>query len=246
MESRLAKELGLKFEPVAVLLSDEKPEGALQSKEGRWSCTIPLYIAAAKGKTVVFERKTTGCPGAKAGLGFGQFPNYPGGIEYFLSVGQAGKLEGEGYLKNPELGEDFVRCLPITDIPYSYMIMKPLSQVDASVEKPELVSFYVNTNQLSALTVLANYYRPGIENVMIPFGSGCQSVFLLPYAEAQKENPRAVVGLLDITVRPMVGADMLSFSVPYSMYLDMEEQVEGSFLQKELWHKVAAKMEQTV
>ena len=60
MESRLAKELGLKFEPVAVLLSDEKPEGALQSKEGRWSCTIPLYIAAAKGKTVVFERKTTG------------------------------------------------------------------------------------------------------------------------------------------------------------------------------------------
>ncbi|MNC79268.1 hypothetical protein D3C75_1316970 [compost metagenome] len=52
--------------------------------------------------------------------------------------------------------------------------------------------------------------------------------------------------MLDITVRPMVGADMLSFSVPYSMYLDMEEQVEGSFLQKELWHKVAAKMEQTI
>ncbi|MNC17211.1 hypothetical protein D3C75_650840 [compost metagenome] len=246
MESRLVKDLGLQFEPVAVVLSDEKPEGALQSKEGRWSCAIPLFLAATKGRTAVFERKTTGCPGAKAGLGFGQFPNYPGGIEYFLSVGQPGRFEGEGYLKNPELGEDFVQCLPITELPCRYVIMKPLAQVDASAEKPELIIFYVNTNQLSALTVLANYYRPGIENVMIPFGSGCQSVFLLPYAESQKENPRAVVGLLDITVRPMVGADMLSFAVPYPMYLDMEEQAEGSFLQKELWHKIAAKMEEPV
>jgi uncharacterized protein (DUF169 family) len=243
MESALVKTLSLQYEPVAVLLRDEKPEKALQSKEGHWSCTIPLFLAAAKGRTAVFERKTTGCPGGKAGLGFGQFPNYPGGIEYFLSVGKPGVFEGEGYKKSPELADDFVDCLPITDIPYSYVIFKPLSQIDPATEKPEVVVFYVNTNQLSALTVLANYYRPGNENVMIPFGSGCQSIFLIPYAEAQKENPRAVVGLLDVTVRPMVDADMLSFSVPFRMFLDMEEHVEGSFLEKEAWHKVIAKME---
>lgn len=67
--------------------------------------------------------------------------------------------------------------------------------------------------------------------------------FLLPYAESKKENPRAVVGLIDITVRPMVEADMLSFSVPYKMFLDMEENVEGSFLEKDLWHRVMARME---
>ncbi|BBB90936.1 MAG TPA: DUF169 domain-containing protein [Methylomusa anaerophila] len=243
MESRLVKELKLRYEPVAVLLSNEKPEGALQSKEGHWSCTIPLFIAAAKGKTSVFERKTTGCPGGIVGLGFGQFPNYPGGIEYFLTVGKSGQFEGEGYKKNPELGAEFVECLPITNIPYHYVIFKPFSQVDSAKEKPELIVFYVNIDQLSALTVLANYFRPGNENVMIPFGSGCQSIFLIPYAEAQKENPRAVVGLTDITVRPMVEADMLSFSVPYKMFLDMEENIEGSFLEKHLWPRVAARIE---
>ncbi|MDF2873564.1 MAG: hypothetical protein K0R22_247 [Sporomusa sp.] len=243
MESRLVKELSLRYEPVAVLLSNEKPEGALQGKEGQWSCAIPLFIAAAKGKTAVFERKTTGCLGGKKGLGFGQFPNYPGGIEYFLSVGKSGQFEGEGYKKDPELGAEFVECLPITDIPYQYVIFKPLSQLDTTKEVPELIVFYVNNDQLSALTVLANYYRPGNENVTIPFSSGCQSVFLIPYAEAQKENPRAVVGLTDITVRPMVEADMLSFSVPYKMFLDLEESVEGSFLKKHLWHRVVARME---
>ncbi|MBP2627577.1 MAG: hypothetical protein H6Q68_2288 [Firmicutes bacterium] len=242
MESWLVKELNLRYEPVAIFLSNEKPEGVLQGKEGQWSCTIPLFLAAAKGKTAVFERKTTCCPGGKAGLGFGQFPNYPGGIEYFLSVGKSGVLEGEGYLKDPELGREFVECLPITDIPYQYVILKPMSQVDDTKEIPELIVFYVNNDQLSALTVLANYYRPGIENVLIPFGSGCQSIFLIPYAETQKENPRAVVGLIDITVRPMIEPDMLSFSVPYKMFLDMEENAKGSFLEKHLWHKVVARM----
>lgn len=242
MESCLVEKLNLRYEPVAIFLSNEKPEGALQGKEGQWSCTIPLFIAAAKGKISVFERKTTVCNGGKTGLGFGQFPNYPGGIEYFLSVGKSGQFEGEGYKKNPELGTEYVECLPITDIPYQYVIFKPLSQIDTTKEKPELIVFYVNNDQLSALTVLANYYRPGNENVMIPFSSGCQSIFLIPYAEAQKENPRAVVGLTDITVRPMIEVDMLSFSVPYKMFLDMEESVEGSFLEKHLWHKLVTRM----
>ncbi|WP_291546858.1 DUF169 domain-containing protein [Clostridium sp. HMP27] len=148
-------------------------------------------------------------------------------------------------MKKSELGDGFVKCLLITDIPYQYVIFKPLSQVDITKENPEVIIFYVNTNQLSALTVLANYYRPGYENVMMPFSSGCQSLFLLPYAESKKKNPRAVVGLIDITIRPMVEADMLSFSVPYKMFLDMEENVEGSFLEKDLWHRVMARMEKT-
>lgn len=243
MESSLVKSLNLHYEPVAILLSNEKPKGALQSKEGQRSCIIPLFIAATKGRTSVFERKTTGCPGGKVGLGFGQFPNYPNGIEYFLTVGKEGKFEGEGYMKNPELGDDFVKCLPIADIPYEYVIFKPLSQIDITKEKPEIIVFYINTNQLSALTVLANYYRKGNENVMIPFASGCQSIFLLPYNEMKKKNPRAVVGLMDITVRPLVDPDMLSFSIPYNMFLHMEESANGSFLEKQLWHGIISKME---
>lgn len=242
MESLLVKKLNLQYEPVAILLSNEKPEGALQGKEGQWSCIIPLFLAAAKGKTAVFERKTTCCLGGKKGLGFGQFPNYPGGIEYFLSTGKSGVFEGEGYKKTPELGKEFVEYLPLTDVPYEYVIFKPLAQVDTDKEKPEVIVFYVNNDQLSALAVLANYYRPGNENVVMPFSSGCQSIFLLPYGEGQKENPRAVVGLTDITVRPMVDPAMLSFSMPYTMFLEMEENITGSFLEKPLWHRVAERI----
>lgn len=242
MESCLVKALELRYQPVAVLLRNEKPAGALQGKEGQWSCIIPLFIAAAKGKTAVFERQTTVCLGGKAGLGFGQFPNYPGGIEYFLSVGKEGLFEGEGYLKTPELGRDFVECLPITDIPFPYVVFKPLSEVTAAEEPPVLVVFYVNVDQLSALAVLANYSRPGIENVMLPFGSGCQSVFLIPYGETKKDNPRAVVGLTDITVRPMVGPDMLSFAVPYAMFRELEDNVPGSFFEKPAWQKVLTRL----
>ena len=242
MESLLVKKLNLQYEPVAILLSNEKPEGALQGKEGQWSSIIPLFLAAAKGKTAVFERKTTCCLGGKKGLGFGQFPNYPGGIEYFLSTGKSGVFEGEGYKKTPELGKEFVEYLPLTDVPYEYVIFKPLAQVDTDKEKPEVIVFYVNNDQLSALAVLANYYRPGNENVVMPFSSGCQSIFLLPYGEGQKENPRAVVGLTDITVRPMVNPAMLSFSMPYTMFLEMEENITGSFLEKPLWHRVAERI----
>lgn len=242
MESCLVKELNLRYEPVAVLLSNEKPQGALQSKGDRWSCIIPLFIAAAKGKTAVFERKTTICPGATVGLGFGHYPNYPGGIEYFLSVGKSGEFEGEGYKKDPELGREFVECLPITDIPYQYVIFKPLAQIDTTKDKPEVIIFYVNMDQLSALITQANYYRPGNENVMIPFSSSCQSIFLLPYAEAKKGNPRGVVGLTTLTDRPMIEPDMLSFSVAYAMFLDMEKNVAGSSLEKHSWHKIVARM----
>lgn len=242
MESCLVKKLALRYEPVAVILSNEKPPGVLQGKEGQWSCTIPLFLAATKGKVAVFERKTVTCNGGKAGFGFGQFPNYPDGIEYFLSSGKEGQFEGEGYKKDPTLGKDYVESLPITDIPYQYVIFKPLQQVELSKETPELIVFYVNTDQLSALTVLANYYRPGIENVLMPFSSGCQSIFLIPYSESKKENPKAVVGLTDITVRSMVEPNMLSFSVPYKMFLEMEQHVSDSFLEKNLWNRVVARI----
>lgn len=243
MESCLAKELSLCYEPVAILLSNEKPEGALESKEGHRNCIMPFFLAAIKGKTAVLERNTTGCPGGKVGLGFGPYSHYPGWIEYFLSTGKEGEFEGEGYKKDPELCKNFIEdCLPITDIPYQYVIFKPLKQVDTTKEKPEVIVFYVNNDQLSALTVLANYYRPGNENVMIPLSAGCQSVFLIPFGEAQKEDPRAVVGLIDITVRPMVDPNMLSFSMPYKVFLEMEENIAGSFIEKHLWHKIVARI----
>ncbi len=244
MKSRIAEELKLRLSPVAITLSDEKPVGALQFAEGRWGCVIAMFSAAARGKTAAFDRATVGCQGGTTGLGFcDEFPGPPGGIEYFLSTGRGeGYPEGEAYKKTPEHAKAFVDQLPTTVIPTKYVIFKPLGSIDPQVEPPLLVSFLANPDQLSALVVLANYDRLTSDNVIIPFGAGCHSIFLLPFAESQKEQPKAVVGITDVTARSYMEPDLLSFTVPWKMFQTMEANVPGSFLEKNDWKKVRERL----
>jgi hypothetical protein len=85
---------------------------------------------------------------------------------------------------------------------------------------------------------LANYSRESNENVIAPFGAGCHSVCILAYREAESEKPRAIIGLTDISARKQVDKDILSFTVPYKMFLEMESDVDGSFLECEEWLKI--------
>lgn len=244
MESIIAKELKLRYRPVALLFADEKPEGALEFKEGRWGCVVAMFTAAARGKTAVFSKETCGCGGGKIGLGFtDDYGHVPGGIEHFLSTGRGeGYPEGEGYVKTPEIAHDFVENLPRTCIPAKYVVVRPLDEVNIEQEQPQLVVFFCEPDQLSALIVLANYGRPGGENVIIPFGAGCHTVCLIPYAQSKNELPKAVVGVTDISARPMVDPNVLSFTVPFVMFQEMEANVPGSFLEKEAWKKVRARI----
>lgn len=247
MESRLAEELKMRYQPVATILTNTKPEGALQFQPGRWGCVMAMMRAAAKGKVAVFDRETVGCGGGGVGLGFGDFYTVMGGdvggIEYFLSTGKGeGFREGEGYRKNPEMAAGFVGNLPMVDLPWTYRVFKPLDKVDAAGEEPCLVTFYVGADQLCGLVVMANYDRPDLYNVTIPHCSGCQSVFLVPYDEAQKENPRAVVGMMDPSARPHVDSDQVTFTVPYKRFLEMEANIDGSFFTRSAWSKMAVRL----
>ena len=114
-----------------------------------------------------------------------------------------------------------------------------IAGADPGVQEPENVVLTVDADQLSALVVLANYGRPGMENVLIPFAAGCQQIGIMAWNEARSENPRAVVGLTDISarknVRRLLGAEYLSFAMPWKMFLEMESNVEGSFLERPTW-----------
>ncbi|WP_031513111.1 DUF169 domain-containing protein [Desulfofalx alkaliphila] len=254
MQSKIAQAIGLKSHPIAVVFTNKKPEGALQFKEGRWGCVVAMFVAASKGRTAVFDRKSFGCIGGGVGLGFGNmYENFPGGIEYFLSTGnkefcqsEIGKnivrnmpaLEhGEAYYKTPELAKKFIDQLPITDIPYEYVVVKPLSEV-AEDETPEVVVFLANCDRLSALFVLANYNRAGGNAVFTPFGAGCHTLCLIPYNENRKDAPRAVLGTFDISARPKLDKDTLSFAIPYKLFVEMESNVEESFLGQDSWARV--------
>ena len=255
MKSKIAQAIKPKYSPVAVLFTNEKPQGATQFQENKFGCVTAMLSAAAKGRTAAFDRKTFGCPGGGTGLGFGnRYLQFPGGIENFVSNGnpefckteigqklaqQLTHLEhGEHYVKNPEIAKKMVDSLPMTDVPAEYVVFKPLESV-AEDEVPQVVVFFANPDQLTALVVLVNYSRVAYDNnVIAPWGSACQQIGIMTYKEGEAENPRAVIGLTDMTIRKMFDKDILSFSVPYKMYLEMESNVVGSFLEMHDWQSI--------
>ena len=240
MESRIVQSLKFRRQPVAILFTDEKPERAAQFKAHRWGCVMSMLSAAGRGWTAVFDRQTTGCLGGQTGLCFGDgYRSRDMGA--FLSTGREGE-EGLAYLKTPELAESFVKSLPVTEIAQTYVVLKPLIKVDEEKETPQVVVFLANADQISALGVLANYDRPGGDAVVAPFASGCQAICLLPVAEGEGEAPRAVLGGMDISARPHLDPDLLTFTVPWAMFLTMESNVAGSFLERDGWKELSARI----
>ncbi|KJS33601.1 MAG: hypothetical protein VR64_02330 [Desulfatitalea sp. BRH_c12] len=270
MKSDIKDALALTYEPVAILPSDEKPADAKQFKPGRWGCVMFMLAAAAKGQTAVFDRTTYGCPGGGVGLGFGnQYVNFPGGQAcfcHFLSTGnehwETGRqvsaqikphlqpdryddfVKGERYLQSPERVQSFIDCLPIVDIPEQYVIFKPLRDVSEADLKPTVVVFLGDMDQIAAMSILANYHRPSNDNVIFPFAAGCQSIGIYAFAEARAQQPKAVLGLNDISARlaikRLLKTDVMSFAVPYALYTEMEANVAGSFIQRHTWQQLRA------
>ena len=265
MDSAIARSIKAQYEPVALVFSDELPDGAMQFSEGKWGCIMWLLLAAAaKGKPAAADRATFGCLGGGTGLGFGnQYEAWPGGIECFyrfLSTGNGPQEEGAGapwirrgaasdfelgerYVKTPEAVKRFVDALPMIDVPTRYVVLKPLSQI-ARDERPELVIFLVDPDRLSALVVLANYDRGDNENVIMPWGAGCQTIGILAYREARSARPRAVVGLTDLSARKYIakqlGHNLMTFAVPFAMFQEMEANVPDSFLERDTWRELMA------
>ncbi len=248
MNSRLVDALKLKMQPVAIILTDDKPDDGLHFKEGSMGgCVAVMLVAASrKSRIAFFDRKTFGCPGGGTGLGFGdRYERFPidcllstGDKEMAEQMGRAGAImaEGERFYKNPELARKWVESLPMTDVPTEYVVFKPWDQITEH-DKPELIVFFTNADQLSALVVMADYNRGTNQSVTAPFGAACQSI-LFGYAETKRENPRGVIGFFDISQRRAVDRETLTFTVPYRMFKEMETAVEGSFLQMHDWYKL--------
>jgi len=234
MKSITARKARLAFEPVAILWSDTMPEGALQIKPGARTCIMPFFAKVlTKGRTAVFDRESFGCPGAKAGLGFGTgYPDAFGGAgidfmsaffckgaesssnrEAFCAVAnrvpereRAKFLEGERLHKSPAKAKKWMtRELPITDISERYVIFTPLNRVKEG-EKPVVIVFAADPLQLTGLITLVGAVREGIDPVLVPPMAACQQIGAYVYSEARQEHPRGVLGNTDLAARANVGA----------------------------------------
>lgn len=271
MESKIRKILGLSYEPVVLLWSDERPQGSIGFKAGRFGCVMSLFAGVAQtGRVAAFDKDTYGCWGGGVGLGFGNaYKAFPGGeacFFRFLSTGNAGwekgrseaqKIEksmgkdftenflrGEGYLRDPDQVRAFIESLPMREIPSRYAVFAPLSSFKEEMGDGRVVTFLANPDQLAALVVLAHRTKKTpVQAVSVPWAAGCQSVGILSYKEAESDDPKAILGLMDISARRHVrklGSDLVSFSVPMAMFFKMEEALEESFVTRPTWKALCA------
>ena len=271
MKSLTAEKLGLCYEPVAILWSNTRPGGALQIKPHGQTCIMPFFAqVATKGKTVVFDRESYGCPGARAGLGFGNgyYDAFGGaGVDFmsafFVKGAESSKdqaaycstvqhipererekfIHGERLHKDTEKAKRFMTVdLPIMDIAEKYVIFTPLSKVPPG-EKPVVVVFLADPLQVTGLVTLVGAVREGTDPVRVPPMAACQQIGAFVYDEAKKEHPRAVLGYTDLAARANVGKtipeQMFTFAVPYSLYLEMEDEAKDGVCDGPIWKGLA-------
>ncbi|MDR1035682.1 MAG: DUF169 domain-containing protein [Deltaproteobacteria bacterium] len=230
-------------------------------------CALFLVSLAFKGCVVAFTPESGICPGVAKGLGLrpNSRESFPGGREALFrymadgnvtspdGVAEADRLraegyrektvkeylEGEGFKKDCDLAAEyhsasFPSLEPETDV----VVVRPI--VPEDIERPPKVAMMLaDALQMSALVMLVNFARPGLDNVRIPLVPGCSSLAAIPLLESRMETPRAVIGMVDLAARRHMGRILkrkyLSMSLPWQLYMEMERNVDSSFLSRSFW-----------
>lgn len=206
---------------------------------GEWRCVIDELGRVRQGESLALASRSIGCAGGKRYCGFSQ--QLRANFEYFLSYGIEGKVEGERYKKSPELVKEILRLQPPFEAPEEFLICKRWDNLEKQ-DEPLIVSFFATADVLSGLFTLANFDEPHSQGVICPFGAGCSSVVYFPYHEAKAEKPRAVLGMFDVSARPYVEPNVLTFSAPTEKFRRMVGNIDESFLITGSWEKVKGRI----
>jgi uncharacterized protein (DUF169 family) len=228
--------LGLSEHPLGVFYSDEEPGQGIRPKGGGHECMIALLKRARHhGETVYFDETHIGCAGGAYYMGFR--PMSMPKIEYFLSCGIPGEMEGERYIKTPELAREYFASTKPRIAPAKYGIFRALDKLAPS-EEPEVIIFFAPPDVLSGLVVLTGYASERADAVRLPFSSGCGSIVTHPLKEGEKENPQAILGMFDVSARPFVEPNILTLAMPTKLLLTLLNNQDESFLITNSWKKV--------
>lgn len=203
-------------------------------------CVICDLNQVRNGKSIYLSADSTGCGGGKRYLGFTReiMPHF----EYFLSCGIPGKLEGERYKKSPELVKEAMKNMPEFEAPAKFIVFKRWDMLEET-DDPEVVVFFAQADVLSGLFTLANFDEVEENGVFAPFAAGCGSIVHYPYLEKDSPRPRGVIGMFDVSARPCVPQEILTFSVPMNKFLRMIDNMEESFLITDSWSKVKKRID---
>ncbi len=174
-------------------------------------------------------------------LGFSD--KYRDRIARYVTTGLPDRA-GEHYMPEPASMYSFFDDIDIQKAPAHYCIVKPLNQF-RDKEQPELITFFVRAERLTGLCHLTYFALNDHHAVILPFGAGCSGTFAWPRTYQLKGLRRAVIGCTDISCRPYMKTDELSFTVTPDILTDMIIAAPQSFLSGHSWQGVLKKIKQS-
>ena len=204
-------------------------------------CTLKILYRAFAGEPLYFSAENITCSGAAAGFGFvDRLPDIPGGFGHFISYGRGeGFPPGERVKCSPEVGEAMFLNQPkdVMDW-FNAVYIKPYEPGDSA----DTVTALVTPDQLSTLIHIFCFRKAGYDNVIAPMVSGCASVFRIPFGELKREDPRAVIGNIDVFSRPHFEKDMFFFTVSGKDFEAMLADADESVLTAHIWKGIKSRL----
>ena len=225
--------------PITFFYVEDPGDTARANLPDGHNCIVCELGLVRKGRPLAWNVQSLGCGGARRYLGYTEQmrPNF----EFFLSQGIPGELEGERYIKTPEIVKEIMakmRCIPANG---RYIIFKRFDQLTPE-DDPAAVIFFAKPDVLSGLFTLANFDQPDGNGVIAPFSSGCGAMVYQAWFQGEQEHPKAILGMFDVSARPCVSRDILSFSVPMKKFKTMVGNMDESFLITETWNTVKKRL----
>jgi uncharacterized protein (DUF169 family) len=221
--------------PITFYYTDNPKNAVIVPSSGKWNCLICELKKVREGESLAFSNESLKCGGAKRYLGFTD--KMRPGFEYFLSCGIENKMEGERYIRTPEMVKELMKNQKRPDIHGKYIVFKRWDKLEED-DNPDVAIFFATPDILSGLFTLANYDQSEPNSTFTPFAAGCGSIVHYPYIEKDSRRPRAVIGMFDVSARPCVPEGVLSFSVPIIKFTKMINYMEESFLITGSWKQV--------
>jgi len=187
-------------------------------------CIFPCYENWLKGESLCISKETFSCMGAGYWLC---------GVESISREKFVRFLaEAEGLKSSPALMNQWLDHYHPYKQENPYIVIGPLRKEQYAYLKT--ITFYVNPDQLSVLMIGTQYHGAPSDPkpVLAPFGSGCSQLAAL---FENFDLPQAIIGTTDIAMRQYLPPDILALTVTRSMFKQLCELDENSFLYKPFW-----------
>ena len=221
--------------PIACFYSNELnniefPSAPKPNAKG-FTCIFSQIAPVRKGRARAFNMENLGCFGSFLPFGFTieiteDVKNYVCNIERVKKT--YAHVDGM-YEHHSSQG-----------VPGKYLVFKRWDTLEEQ-DNPQVVFFFANPDVIAGLHTLANFDSMTAHGVMVPSGTGCDSIVGFPMSELEAKEPKAVLGALDPSVRACVRPDIFTFSAPWTKFLSMVDNMDESFLAANCWANVKSR-----